>query len=252
MEGRLSGRSHESDSDSVANAGHEPKRASEGGDDRGSDRALPPAQSGANQAKRDRGRRQRPEEDGHFADLSVGTETNVVDPLDVLAADPCVPDEKCRVLAAELSIRFFWTISQAQIYPSLERLEHSGLVDGRSEPQGKRPRRVFEITHAGEAALRDWLKREEPMPFELRDVGMLKLFFADAQDHDDGLALLAAVKHRSEQRVSTLREIESAAQLAEQAGNAYPLLTLQMGIAFHQAMIDTCAQFERKLKEREP
>jgi PadR family transcriptional regulator AphA len=149
--------------------------------------------------------------------------------------------------AVELSIRFFWTISQAQIYPSLERLERAGLVRGRSEPKGNRPRRVFEITPAGEAALRSWVNREEPMPFELRDVGMLKLFFADVEDRDDGLALLAAIKRRSAERVSTLRTIEPAARLAEQGGNAYPLLTLEMGIAFHQAMIDTSAKFERKL-----
>ncbi len=151
----------------------------------------------------------------------------------------------------ELSIRFFWTISQAQIYPSLGRLERAGLVLGRSEPQGKRPRRVFDITEAGEAVLRDWLTREEPMPFELRDVGMLKLFFADAQDPDDALALLAAVMRRSEERVAILRAIAPAAQLAEQEHNAFPLLTLQMGIAFHQALIDTCAAFQGKLSAPE-
>jgi PadR family transcriptional regulator AphA len=154
--------------------------------------------------------------------------------------------------AVELSIRFFWTISQAQIYPSLKRLERAGLVEGRSEPQGQRPRRVFEITGAGERALREWLDRQEPMPFELRDVGMVKLFFADAQNGDDALALLASVRRRSEARVSTLRAIEPAAQGAEREGNAYPLLTLQMGIAFHQAMIDVCAEFERNVDAPAP
>jgi len=57
----------------------------------------------------------------------------------------------------ENSIRFFWTISQAQIYPSLQLLEQAGFVTGRADPQGRRPRRVFDITAAGEAALRDWL-----------------------------------------------------------------------------------------------
>jgi PadR family transcriptional regulator AphA len=146
----------------------------------------------------------------------------------------------------ELSIRFFWTISQAQIYPSLERLERGGLLKGRSEPQGKRPRRVFAITKAGEAALRRWLGQDESIPFELRDVGMLKLFFADAVDRDDALSLLAAVLRRSEERVSTLRAIEATAQHAEHEGNVYPLLTLQMGIAFHQAMIDVCRRFVGK------
>ena len=32
--------------------------------------------------------------------------------------------------AVENSIRFFWTISQAQIYPSLQLLEQAGLITG--------------------------------------------------------------------------------------------------------------------------
>ena len=84
------------------------------------------------------------------------------------------------------------------------------------------------------------------MPFELRDIGLVKLFFADALDRDDAVALLMAVKKRSQERVATLREIEPAAELAEQEGNAHPLLTLRMGIAVHRAMIDVCQEFEQK------
>src|SRR5436190_790029 len=69
--------------------------------------------------------------------------------------------------AVEISLRFFWTISPAQIYPSLERLEQS-------------------------------------------------------------------------------RSIQPAALSNERDGNVYPMLTLQMGIAFHQAMLDVCSEFEQK------
>jgi PadR family transcriptional regulator, regulatory protein AphA len=151
--------------------------------------------------------------------------------------------------AVELSIRFFWTISQAQIYPSLKRLERAGFLKGKSEPLDKRRRRTFEITKAGEAALREWLLGDEPMPFELRDIGLVKLFFADALDRDEALALLTAVKRRSEERVATFHAIEPAAQLAEQEGNACPLLTLRMGIAFHLAMIEVCNEFVQKFRE---
>lgn len=151
--------------------------------------------------------------------------------------------------AVELSIRFFWTISQAQIYPSLARLERAGLVRGRSQPLGRRRRRTFAITKRGEIALREWLRRDRPMPFELRDIGLVKLFFADALDRDEALALLTAVKRRSEMGIATLRSIEPAAQRSEQQGNAHPLLTLQMGIAFHQAIIEVCGQFEHKFLE---
>jgi PadR family transcriptional regulator, regulatory protein AphA len=148
--------------------------------------------------------------------------------------------------AVELSLRFFWTISHAQIYPSLQRLERAGLIRGKSEPLGKRRRRTFTITKAGEIALREWLLQQEPMPFELRDIGLVKLFFADALDRDDALALLTAVKQRSEQRVATLRSIEPVALSAERDGNVYPMLTLRMGVAFHEAMLDVCREFEEE------
>src|SRR6202050_3950690 len=49
------------------------------------------------------------------------------------------------------SIRFFWTISQVQIYPSLGQLEQAALITGRDQPQARRRKRVYEITGAGEA-----------------------------------------------------------------------------------------------------
>jgi PadR family transcriptional regulator AphA len=152
----------------------------------------------------------------------------------------------------ELSIRFFWTISQAQIYPSLERLEQAGLIVGNADPQGQRPRRAYEITAAGEAALRAWLSRDEPMPFELRDIALVKLFFADALDHQEAVRLLRATRQRSEERVAALKAVEPTGRDAAEEGNVYPLLTLQMGVAFHEAMIDVCQTFERRFRHHRP
>jgi PadR family transcriptional regulator, regulatory protein AphA len=145
----------------------------------------------------------------------------------------------------ELSIRFFWTISPAQVYPSLAKLERAGLLLGRDEPQGNRPRRVYERTPAGGRALRDWLKRTEPMPFELRDIAMVKLFFADALDSADAGRLLAQIESRSEERVATLEAIRPGAEEAARAGDTHPLLTLELGIAFHEAILEVCRRFER-------
>jgi DNA-binding PadR family transcriptional regulator len=150
--------------------------------------------------------------------------------------------------AVEVSIRFFWTISQAQIYPSLELLERRGLVRGRSKPRGRRRRRVYEITQAGERELQAWLRREEPMAFELRDLGLVKLFFADALDRNQALQLVAAMKRRSEERVKALQEVEPVAEQVANQGNAYPLLTLRMGIAFHHAMVDVSKEIEQRLR----
>jgi DNA-binding PadR family transcriptional regulator len=153
----------------------------------------------------------------------------------------------------ERSIRFFWTISPAQVYPSLAKLERAGLLTGRNEPQGNRPRRVYAPTDDGARVLRDWLARSEPMPFELRDIAMVKLFFADALDPADAHQLLAQVRSRSEDRAATLQAIRPDAEEAARAGNNHPLLTLEMGIAYHEAVVNVCRQFERASpKERSP
>ena len=142
------------------------------------------------------------------------------------------------------SIRFFWTISQVQIYPSLVQLERAGLITGRSAQRGRRRRRDHEITAAGKAVLQEWLRRPEPMPFELRDIGLVKLFFADALSDGEAGDLLNAIIRRSEDRLATLQQVEPTARAVALDGNVYPLLTLRMGIAFHQVMIDTCEEFQ--------
>ena len=84
------------------------------------------------------------------------------------------------------------------------------------------------------------------MPFELRDIGLVKLFFADALDRADALGLLQAIIERSRERVAALNRIEPEARLKRAAGTRHPALTLSLGIAFHKAIIDVCAKFEQE------
>ncbi|HEY1457424.1 MAG TPA: PadR family transcriptional regulator [Solirubrobacteraceae bacterium] len=147
--------------------------------------------------------------------------------------------------AVDLSARFFWAISPAQIYPSLERLEQAGLIESRSEPRGARRRRTHELTSRALPALRQWLDRREPTPFEVRDLGTLKLFFADALDEPDALRLVGELRARSEQRLTVLQQRSmSLARDAERSGLRYPMLTLRLGIAIHEAMVEVCRAFE--------
>jgi PadR family transcriptional regulator, regulatory protein AphA len=151
--------------------------------------------------------------------------------------------------AVQLSIRFFWTISQAQIYPALDSLERSKLIRGRDEPQGRRPRRVYDLTADGETALAEWLTADDPLPFELRDIGLLKVFFADLLDLPSALELVDKVQQRSRERVAQLEAIQpAAASVADDEGYAFPLITLRLGIAYHRAMADECAAIQRELR----
>jgi DNA-binding PadR family transcriptional regulator len=76
------------------------------------------------------------------------------------------------------STRFFWGASYGQIYPELRRLEAAGLVESREEPRGRLPRRVYSLTDAGRRAVDGWLA-ETVESYEVRDEGLLKLFFGD-------------------------------------------------------------------------
>ncbi len=81
--------------------------------------------------------------------------------------------------ATDRSTRFFWGASYGQIYPELRRLEAAGLVESREEPRGQLPRRVYRLTDAGRAAFESWLS-EPDLQYEVRDEGLLKLFFGEA------------------------------------------------------------------------
>jgi PadR family transcriptional regulator AphA len=153
--------------------------------------------------------------------------------------------------AVDLSARFFFAISQAQIYPLLKRLEEDGLVEGRSEPRGQRRRRVYEITPAGEESLRDWLRRPGPMPFEIRDVATVKLFFADLLEPEDVLEHVRAMRARSEQTLEEMRvTIRPAAALyADELGNPFPQQALDLGMTLHEAIVGWAERAERQLTE---
>jgi DNA-binding PadR family transcriptional regulator len=90
---------------------------------------------------------------------------------------------------ADVSTRFFWGASYGQIYPELRRLEQAGLVRGEEQPRGNVPRRVYQLTARGRAALESWL-RSDDWVFDIRDEGLLRLFFSDLLDEETVLSQL--------------------------------------------------------------
>jgi PadR family transcriptional regulator, regulatory protein AphA len=138
--------------------------------------------------------------------------------------------------------RYFWAASYGQIYPELKRLEEQGLVKGESVPSGGRARTVYELTEAGEAALQQWLEADDEPSYELRDEGMLKLFFSDSLP-ERRIEIVRAMRERSERKLAGLRSIESDAS----QGPKGSYLTLQLGIGMTQWMVEWCEATERQL-----
>jgi DNA-binding PadR family transcriptional regulator len=138
------------------------------------------------------------------------------------------------------STRLFWAASYGQIYPELRRLEADGLIDGKSEPRGGRKRNVYRLTPAGRRQLRAWLN-SEPQAFELRDEGLLKLFFS-AADPGSAIGTLDAKRAKHQALLDRLREIEG-----EGKSSGYAALVLRHGIELNEWQIGWCERVAREL-----
>lgn len=140
------------------------------------------------------------------------------------------------------STRFFWAASYGQIYPELRRLETEGLVASESSPAGGRPRTLYRLTDAGEQALGDWL-RAPGAGYELRDLGLLKLFLGG---HLEGTELADLVRRIRDDRARVLAQLREVEATAPHSGTR--TLTLRFGIDTHAFWIEWLERLERELR----
>jgi DNA-binding PadR family transcriptional regulator len=141
------------------------------------------------------------------------------------------------------STRFFWAASYGQIYPELKRLSEAGLIAGKNLPTGGRKRTVYEITADGEEELRAWL-RQPPHTFEMRDEGLLKLFFADALPREEALEILRSMKA---QRLAMNERLRSIEQMKGEIEDPFPMIVLQGGLEFTEWFGEWCERMEAQL-----
>ena len=141
------------------------------------------------------------------------------------------------------STRFFWAASYGQIYPELKRLSEAGLIVGSDTPTGGRKRTVYEITADGEEELRSWL-RQEPETFEMRDEGLLKLFFADALPREEAVEILHSMRTR---RLAVHQQLEAIREAKGEIEDPFPMIVLQGGLEYTQWFADWCERMEAKL-----
>jgi DNA-binding PadR family transcriptional regulator len=140
------------------------------------------------------------------------------------------------------STRHFWAASYGQIYPELRRLEEAGLIAGRDEPTGGRARTVYDLTDAGRDVLTGWLASPDPLTYELRDEGMLKLFLSDALP-EQRLEIVRAMRAQAEFKLAQLNAVKQHAQNMPEG----PRLTLELGISHMKCEIEWCNSAERRL-----
>ena len=141
-------------------------------------------------------------------------------------AGEATPYELKQMVAA--SVGNFWSIPHAQFYTEPERLAGGGYVSERRESGGRRRRR-YKLTKRGRDALAEWRATPTDEFTELRDPGLLKLFFGA----DPGpLAELQLMAHRRK-----LEEYEALKAQDPGTEPRGPWLALDSGIAHEREWI---------------
>jgi PadR family transcriptional regulator, regulatory protein AphA len=151
------------------------------------------------------------------------------------------------------SARFFWAASYGQIYPELKRLENEGMIAGTDSAQGARQRTVYKLTAAGKRAVREWIAGP-PQVFELRDEGLLELFFAGSVDPARLPEIARECAAEAAQTAAALRAVreeldaEGPDETPEHKPDAGSLAVLRYGIEANEWAAEW---FERTAKELE-
>jgi PadR family transcriptional regulator AphA len=138
--------------------------------------------------------------------------------------------------ALERSVENFWHVPHTTFYAEPDRLATGGYLTLRQEPGGRR-RKLYRLTDAGRAALREWAHSPDTSPPQLRDEGVLKVF-AGA----DPVAIFAARRGWHEAKLAELEGyLEGLA--GEDASAQAMRATLLAGLAYHRMTLQAIDQF---------
>ncbi|MFI5121610.1 MAG: PadR family transcriptional regulator [Vicinamibacteria bacterium] len=78
--------------------------------------------------------------------------------------------------AAAAGVGHFWSLPHTQLYSEPARLAEAGYLSERRETAGRR-RRLYTLTARGRQALDEWRATPTDELYEIRDAGLLRLFF---------------------------------------------------------------------------
>jgi PadR family transcriptional regulator AphA len=150
----------------------------------------------------------------------------------------------------EVTLGHFWSFPHSQLYAEPDRLARAGLLTEEREAGGRR-RRTYAITPEGREALEAWLREPSPGGAEIRDLGLLKLFFSELTDDDVFEAIVReqiAVHRNMIERYEWLWR-----RYGDRAEYARRVMPLQAGLAMEGALIgfwEELAQPSRRSESR--
>nr|WP_052478614.1 PadR family transcriptional regulator [Kibdelosporangium sp. MJ126-NF4]CEL19448.1 Transcriptional regulator, PadR family [Kibdelosporangium sp. MJ126-NF4]CTQ94754.1 Transcriptional regulator, PadR family [Kibdelosporangium sp. MJ126-NF4] len=141
----------------------------------------------------------------------------------------------------------FWAFAHSQLYDEPARLAAAGLVSQSTEEGGRR-KRTYAITDEGREALAEWLAEPTLEQTEVRDTGLLKLFFGCGASADD-IRKLAKDRYQSH-RARADGYIQQRAEI-EAIADRWQLKTLELGMRYERTVERFWKDFMEEL-DREP
>jgi DNA-binding PadR family transcriptional regulator len=133
------------------------------------------------------------------------------------------------------TIEYFWAFPHSQLYAEPERLKNAGYLIETRERVGRR-RRTFTITEKGREALAAWLQEPTEDLIEIRDLGLLKLYFGELGSQKNVMALAEQQTDLHRERLSEYERLCAERQDTD-ATKVYPLAVLEMGLLFERAAL---------------
>ena len=148
----------------------------------------------------------------------------------------------------------FWEARHSQIYPEPGRLEEGGLVTHRVVEQEERPdKKVYEITPAGLAALKEWVT-EPPAPRPARDELVLKAYSLWLAEPGEASALFMDQERRHEEKLLEYEKIRAWMEkewgrdvLRTNSPRFASYAALRCGILYERAYAEWCRWVANRL-----
>jgi DNA-binding PadR family transcriptional regulator len=142
-------------------------------------------------------------------------------------------------------------LSPSHLYALLGRLERDGLIVGRREEVGPYPpRRVYELSEAGRAAVLRWLDEPVDHPRDMRIDFPLKLYLARRLDPDRAASLVERQRDLFSSYVSRLEREDVSTATDENAAFIALMREGRLGrLRAALSWLDRCTELEPAMRD---
>ncbi len=143
----------------------------------------------------------------------------------------------------------FWSESDGQLYPTLNKLTTLKLVLCKTDKTSAREKKVYHLTTKGRTELKQWLA-QEPETHIVRNEFMLKLFFGANVSPKISLEHIQAHRYQTKKMLSTLAETNKQLVHEHKDSSHLPFwqMSIEYGIAIAEAKLKWCDKVINDLK----